>query len=76
MKLYWLKKWVQEFLSWDTSCMKYDVTHILTSLKKEWQRYGKVHLDTHSSTTEKSTVRLKEDSFSNDIKEEPTDYEF
>ena len=35
-----------------------------------------VHLDTHSSTTEKSTVRLKEDSFSNDIKEEPIDYEF
>lgn len=35
-----------------------------------------VQLDTHSSTIEKSTVRLKEDSFSNDIKEEPIDYEY
>ena len=25
--------------------MKYDVTHILTSLKKECQRYGKGHLE-------------------------------
>jgi hypothetical protein len=25
--------------------MKYDVTHILTSLKKECQRYGKRHLE-------------------------------
>ena len=33
-------------------------------------------LDTHSSTAEKSTVRLKEDLISNDIKEEPFDYEF
>ena len=33
-------------------------------------------LDTHSSTAEKSTVRLKEDLISNDIKEEPADYEF
>ena len=25
--------------------MKYDVTHILTSLKKEGQRYGKGHVE-------------------------------
>ena len=35
-----------------------------------------VQLNTHSSTAEKSTVRLKEDLISNDIKEEPFDYEF
>ena len=35
-----------------------------------------VRLDAHSSTVDKSTVRLKEDSFSNNIKEEPADYEF
>ena len=29
----------------ETSHMKYDVIHILTSLKKECQRYGKGHLE-------------------------------
>jgi hypothetical protein len=33
-------------------------------------------LDTHSSTAEKSTVGLKEDSISDRVKEEPVDYEF
>ena len=45
MKLYWFKNYVQDFPSWDTSYMKNDATHILTSLKKECQRYGKGHLE-------------------------------
>ena len=35
MKLYWFNNLVQYFPSWDTPYMKYDVTHILTSLKND-----------------------------------------
>jgi hypothetical protein len=35
MKLYWFNNLVQYFPSWDTLCMKYDVTPILTSLKND-----------------------------------------
>jgi hypothetical protein len=33
MKLYWFRNLVQYFLSWGTPYMKYDATHMLTSLK-------------------------------------------
>jgi hypothetical protein len=45
IKLYWFRNLVRDFLSWDTSYMKCDVTHILTSFKTEYQRYGKGHLE-------------------------------
>jgi hypothetical protein len=45
MKLYWIGNLVQDFPSWDTSYMKHEVTHMLTSLKTECQRYGKGHLE-------------------------------
>jgi hypothetical protein len=35
MKLYWFRNLVQYFPSWDTPYMKYDATHILTSLKND-----------------------------------------
>jgi hypothetical protein len=35
MKLYWFRNLLQDFPSWDTLYMKYDVTHILTSLKND-----------------------------------------
>ena len=35
MKLYWFRNLVQYFPSWDTLYMKYDVAHILTSLKND-----------------------------------------
>jgi hypothetical protein len=35
MKLYWFRNLVQYFPSWDTLFMKYDATHILTSLKND-----------------------------------------
>jgi hypothetical protein len=35
MKLYWFRNLVQYFPSWDTPYMKYDVAHILTSLKND-----------------------------------------
>jgi hypothetical protein len=48
MKLYWFSNLVQCFPSWDTPYMKYDVTHILMSLKNDVKgtetdilRYGK-----------------------------------
>jgi hypothetical protein len=45
MKSYWFINLVQDFSSWDTSYMKYDVTHMLMPLKTECQRYGKGHLE-------------------------------
>ena len=35
MQLYWFRNLVQYFPSWDTPYMKYDATHILTSLKND-----------------------------------------
>ena len=35
MNLYLFRNLVQYFPSWDTLYMKYDVTHILTSLKND-----------------------------------------
>jgi hypothetical protein len=48
MKLYWFNNLVQYFPSWDTPFMKYDVTHILTSLKNDVKVQKRTSRDTEN----------------------------
>ena len=46
MKLYWFRNLVHYFPSWDTPYMKYDATHILTSLKNDVKGTKRISRDT------------------------------
>jgi hypothetical protein len=48
MKLYWFSNLVQYYPSWDTPYMKYDVTHILTSLKNDVKVRKRTSRDTEN----------------------------
>jgi hypothetical protein len=55
MKLHWFRNLVEYFPSWETLYMKYDVTHILTTLKNDVK------------STEKEKIKIKDTNIFNTV---------